>query len=742
MRIIKFFIVFAFFCFITNTAKTQTVFFEDFEGDVSRWTLHNGSEPFISKNKWVIGYAYNLDNNGSKAAFISDNGGQSCHYTNYMLSDVYLYCDVFFPANEENFVLSFDWAAGGMGLYGHYDYMRVYLCDDLQSLSTPIGLFFGSAWQRAAIFLNNCAGKTKRLVFNWYNGGSNGGFNPPVAIDNIKITAGILSQTVHVNEPGTLCNFPNIEQVAYLTVTGNIDARDIRFMRDNMPLVSVDMKNATIKACDDLKGTDNTSPENVMPEYSFHKDTGYSDDKWSKSSLESIILPENLTEIGSYAFKECKGLINITLPSSLKKIGYAAFENCEKLVSIELNDELSEIDSRAFASTGLQCVKNLRTDPIEISLYTFSSNGSPSSYYGKTLIVKESSIDLYKNEEVWKLFNVVSPQNVNFSAASNDATFGNIIAPENGTYQNGTTICLKAIPNNGFFMEWKKNGVSVSKELEYHFALVNNTEIRANFLGIKEVFFEDDFEQRANWTLVNGTEENKWVIGKGTSNGGKKSLHISDDGETFVHNTLPSIVHAYCDIQIPSSSNVIYLKFDWKANGFCFGNQTDGEFYSYLSVRLVDESITPIAGTQLSEISLENLCSKVEWQRALIDISQYSGQNKRLVFTWENVELLSIKPPAAIDNVKLFVSNNVANGFTDIFNESNLIIFPNPAKDEIYIKSESIVEKVEIYSVIGNLLLLENNFKEKISISSLPPSIYLLKIYTEKGPIFSKFVKY
>jgi hypothetical protein len=72
---------------------------------------------------------------------------------------------------------------------------------------------------------------------------------------------------------------------------------------------------------------------------------------------------------------------------------------------------------------------------------------------------------------------------------------------------------------------------------------------------------------------------------------------------------------------------------------------------------------------------------------------------------------------------------------------SQLNIFPNPVKDEIFIQSDLQIEKVEIYSLSGNLIISENNFNEKMSVSALPQGIYLLKVYTDKGSMVSKIVK-
>ena len=72
---------------------------------------------------------------------------------------------------------------------------------------------------------------------------------------------------------------------------------------------------------------------------------------------------------------------------------------------------------------------------------------------------------------------------------------------------------------------------------------------------------------------------------------------------------------------------------------------------------------------------------------------------------------------------------------------NQLSIYPNPAKHEIFIESELPITKVEVSSLTGNLLILENNFNEKISVSALPRGVYLLKIYTDKEVAVSKIVK-
>lgn len=66
------------------------------------------------------------------------------------------------------------------------------------------------------------------------------------------------------------------------------------------------------------------------------------------SGLMSIVLPEGLQEIGSYAFEGCKALAAVSFPKSLKKIGKEAFANCWALKSVLLYDNIRVVDKGAF----------------------------------------------------------------------------------------------------------------------------------------------------------------------------------------------------------------------------------------------------------------------------------------------------------------------------------------------------------------------------------------------------------
>ena len=91
--------------------------------------------------------------------------------------------------------------------------------------------------------------------------------------------------------------------------------------------------------CDSLVSVTLPKEMTVIPESTFEH----------TSKLQTIILPDSLKEIGSYAFKE-SGLETINLPAKLQTIGYEAFRE-SKLMAIDLPLKLQTIGDYAFYGT-------------------------------------------------------------------------------------------------------------------------------------------------------------------------------------------------------------------------------------------------------------------------------------------------------------------------------------------------------------------------------------------------------
>ena len=149
-----------------------------------------------------------------------------------------------------------------------------------------------------------------------------------------------------------------------------------------------------------------------------------------------MILSNNLTSIGSSAFKGCSSLSNITIPNSVIHLDSNAFENCSYLQSVILSNNLfaignsvfkgcvslgniilpssvQHIDSSAFENcTYLTEVKVLREIADITHLGEKVFDGCSSSLQ---IIVPQNRLAEYKNKVYWSSYkNKIIPDNNHF----------------------------------------------------------------------------------------------------------------------------------------------------------------------------------------------------------------------------------------------------------------------------------------------------------------------------------------
>lgn len=154
-----------------------------------------------------------------------------------------------------------------------------------------------------------------------------------------------------------------------------------------------------------------------------------------------------------------------------------------------------------------------------------------------------------------------------------------------------------------------------------------------------------DFESANPFTLINGSEYNKFYTGTAAKCNGSNGLYIgtASTNNNYVNATSsffgwtqrPSVTFAYMDV--PISNCLATLDFNWK----CQGKATDN-----LSVWIIPTSVTPVAGTALvnggSIIKIGGdywnaggSCNAVSGLN-LLQGWVTMGQTIRLVFQWRN----------------------------------------------------------------------------------------------------------
>lgn len=192
---------------------------------------------------------------------------------------------------------------------------------------------------------------------------------------------------VHQETPGTLgelivADGKNPNKIKNLKITGNVDASDFYFMRDNMEILeAVNMKECKIHDSglfgEDVIpdyalsfGYDGTKhlthfvfPEKVVKigERAFRNtllsgaliipndvvEIGHS--AFALTNITSLSLPGNIKKLGQGAFAQCSSLTgNLSLPSSLESIGQECFDNCSFTGNLIIPSGIKDISDATF----------------------------------------------------------------------------------------------------------------------------------------------------------------------------------------------------------------------------------------------------------------------------------------------------------------------------------------------------------------------------------------------------------
>ena len=105
-------------------------------------------------------------------------------------------------------------------------------------------------------------------------------------------------------------------------------------------------------------------------------------------SLTSVVIPDSVTSIGYYAFDHCPSLASIVIPNSITSIGSQAFGYCTSLASITIPDSVTSISGSAFS--GCTSLDNVYiTDVVAWMNIYFGNYESYPNYYGDLHILDQ-----------------------------------------------------------------------------------------------------------------------------------------------------------------------------------------------------------------------------------------------------------------------------------------------------------------------------------------------------------------
>jgi len=200
-----------------------------------------------------------------------------------------------------------------------------------------------------------------------------------------------------------------------------------------------------------------------------------------------------------------------------------------------------------------------------------------------------------------------------------------------------------------------------------------------------------------------------------------------------IYNSVPSISIDEADIfQGANYSEITFCMFGC-STFIADISQDNGQ-----SFILTNHNLTTLPSSSNYDCNNDNLnLSDVFIDNFLTDQNtQNWHQNFSYNITTPGVPFLEITNP---DGVKATFDRFVVIG-VDEFKKQAFRIFPNPAKNEIHIDSNTIdIQKIQILNLQGKLVLQQNRITDnKLNVSRLRSGLYIVKVTSIEGNIFSQ----
>ena len=272
----------------------------------------------------------------------------------------------------------------------------------------------------------------------------------------ILIAQAQVSKTINVTTAGTLSTLLTATEkstVTNLTVTGNIDARDVKCIRDSIiNLTELDITNVTILEYNGHEGTSYPNPfdynltithypANELPTQALACRKYLKSLKLPNSitsiefgamqicpELTSIVIPNQVKTIVGETFTNCTKLSSVTMSNSVTTLGQSVFAGCVQMTDLTLSDSLKSIGSSVFMSIALNSIK-IPSSVRFIGTMAFSSSSFTSIYSYPTVPVDlTSSISVFSdiNKSTCTLY-VPKGSKALYQAANQWQDFTNII---------------------------------------------------------------------------------------------------------------------------------------------------------------------------------------------------------------------------------------------------------------------------------------------------------------------------
>ena len=169
--------------------------------------------------------------------------------------------------------------------------------------------------------------------------------------------------------------------------------------------------------------------------------------KINDEEITDLVIPDNVTYIGDYAFRGCTNITSVTMGENVTSIGSSAFYGCKNCTSITIGENVTSIGNWAFY--GCSAMTSLTSLPRKVP--TTTSNSFDSAIKDQaTLYVPSAALEAYSNKAPWSDFYDIVVLNIpkhQLSYYVDDALYksftleeGEFISPEPAPEKEGYTF--------------------------------------------------------------------------------------------------------------------------------------------------------------------------------------------------------------------------------------------------------------------------------------------------------------
>jgi len=426
-----------------------------------------------------------------------------------------------------------------------------------------------------------------------------------------------------------------------------------------------------------------------------------------RNSINTLVIQNDVTNIGDGAFVYCKNLTSVTIANSVKSIGRNAFSACTSLQSITIPNSVTTINEWAFYACGLTSV-SIPNSVTSINKSTFQACGHLAS-----VTIPNSVISI--GDDAFTLSGLTSIVIPNSVKTIGDYALYGCSGLTTVTIPNSVTTMGNSVFYGCTGLNLVEIGDSVVSMGDAVF--INCTDLTAINVNINNKNFSSD-----NGVLFN---KDKTILVRYPA--GKQGTYtIPNSVDSVLMDAFGSCA-GLASITIPHSVTSIGRA----AFSACYG----------LTSLTIPVSVTSIGDWAFSYCwNLTDVYVFWTTSSSIIysDKMFYAGggPNVRLHIPQGTLSIYQATP--------VWQDFLLVDDITDVkqIQSTSMKIYPNPVKEELEIDSGELqINSVEIVDLSGKMIYKFNNSINKINVSELSQGFYFVKIETDKGVITKKIVK-